>query len=109
MVVEPGAQVWISALRRGQLFRHTNGNGKKASALCNAMDCSPAGSSDHGVLQARYWSRVPCPPPRDLPNPGTEPRSPALEAGSLPSGPPGKPKAAWLDAEAVKACEDALL
>ena len=31
------------------------------------------------------------PSPGDLPNPGTEPRSPALQADSLPSEPPGKP------------------
>ena len=32
------------------------------------------------------------PPPRDLPNPGIKPRSPALQADFLPSEPPGKPK-----------------
>ena len=31
------------------------------------------------------------PPPGDLPNPGIEPRSPALQADSLPSEPAGKP------------------
>ena len=35
-----------------------------------------------------YWSEWPFPPPRDLPNPGIEPRSPALQADSLPSEPP---------------------
>ena len=39
-----------------------------------------------------YWSGSPCPPPGDLPNPGMEPRSPTLQADSLPSEPPGKPK-----------------
>ena len=34
---------------------------------------------------------VPFPSPGDLPNPGMESRSPALQAGSLPSEPPGKP------------------
>ena len=38
-----------------------------------------------------YWSGLPCPPPGDLPNPGIEPRSSALQAHSLPSEPPGKP------------------
>ena len=33
-----------------------------------------------------------CPPPGDLPNPGIEPRSSALQADSLPAEPPGKPK-----------------
>ena len=39
-----------------------------------------------------YWSRLPCPPPGDLPNPGIEPRSPTLQADSSPSEPQGKPK-----------------
>ena len=39
-----------------------------------------------------YWSGLPCLPPGDLPNPGIKPRSPALQADSLPAEPPGKPK-----------------
>ena len=38
----------------------------------------------------QYWSGLPYSSPRDLPNPGIEPRSPALQADSLPSEPPGK-------------------
>ena len=37
-----------------------------------------------------YWSRLPFPSPGDLPNPGIEPRSPVLQADSLPSEPPLK-------------------
>ena len=36
-----------------------------------------------------YWSGLPFPSPRNLPDPGTEPGSPALQADSLPSEPPG--------------------
>ena len=39
-----------------------------------------------------YWSKEPVPSARDLPDLGIEPRSPALQAHSLPSEPPGKPK-----------------
>ena len=39
------------------------------------MDCSPPGSSAHGILQARYWSGLPCSPPGDLPDSGIEPTS----------------------------------
>ena len=53
--------------------------------------CSPPGSSVHGFSRQEHWSGLPCPSPRDLPNPGTEPRSPALQADSLPPEPPGKP------------------
>ena len=37
------------------------------------------------------WSGLPFPSPGDLPDPGIEPRSPALQADALPSEPPGKP------------------
>ena len=38
-----------------------------------------------------YWSGMPFPSPENLPNPGIEPGSPALQADALPSEPPGKP------------------
>ena len=37
-----------------------------------------------------YWSGLLCPPPGDLPNPGSESRSPALQAHSLLAEAPGK-------------------
>ena len=37
-----------------------------------------------------YWSGLPLPSPGDLPDPGIELGSPALQADSLPSEPPGK-------------------
>ena len=57
--------------------------------LFNTMAWSPPGSSVHGILQARI---LPFPSPWDLPSPGTEPRSPALQVESLLSAPPGKPR-----------------
>ena len=36
-----------------------------------------------------YWSGLPFPSPGDLPNPGIEAGSPALQADALPSEPPG--------------------
>ena len=41
--------------------------------------------------EQEHWSALPFPSPGDLPNPGIEPRSPALQADALPSEPPGKP------------------
>ena len=38
-----------------------------------------------------YWTGFPFPSPGDLPDPGIEPRSPALQADALQSEPPGKP------------------
>ena len=46
----------------------------------------------HGILQVRLLEWVAFPFSRDLPNPGTEPRSPTLEAGSLPAEPQEKLK-----------------
>ena len=49
------------------------------------MDCSLPGSSVYGVLQARILEWVDILSPGDLPHPGFEPESPALQADSLPS------------------------
>ena len=59
--------------------------------LCNPIDHSPAGPSVHRILQERISNGLPLPSPRDLPNLGIEPGSPALQADALPSEPPGKP------------------
>ena len=44
------------------------------------------------IVLSPYWSGLPCPPPGDLPHPGMEPRSPTLQADSLPAELPGNPK-----------------
>ena len=57
------------------------------------MDCSPPGSSVCGILRQEYWSRLPFPPPGDIPDPGIEPTSlmpPALAGGFFATEPPGK-------------------
>ena len=45
-----------------------------------------------GFPRQEYWSGLPLPSPGDLAHREMEPRSPALQADSLPSEPPGKPK-----------------
>ena len=47
-------------------------------------------SPSMGFSRQEYWSGVPFLSPGDLPDPGIEPRSPALEADTLTSEPPGK-------------------
>ena len=47
-----------------------------------------------GFSRQEYWTGLPCPPPGDLPDLGTEPVAPgipALHVDSLPNEPPGKP------------------
>ena len=45
-----------------------------------------------GFSRQEYWGGLSFPSPGDLPNPGIELGSPALQADSLLSEPPGKPK-----------------
>ena len=73
------------------------------SDSCDPTDCSLPGSSVHWILQARVleWVAIPYSSPSDLPDPGTEPGSPALQADSLPSEPPRK---YYLDRMVIKRC-----
>ena len=61
--------------------------------LCDPMDCSPPGSSVHGIFPGKNTG-VGChfPSPEDLPEPGIEPTSPALTGGFFTTEPAGKPK-----------------
>ena len=48
-----------------------------------------------GFSRQEYWSGLPFPTPGDLPNPGMEPRSPALLVDSLPAEPSGN--SCWME------------
>ena len=56
-----------------------------ATAWTVARQASPS----LGFPRQACWSGLPFPSPGDLPHPGIKPRSPALQAGSLPSEPQG--------------------
>ena len=61
--------------------------------LCNPVDCSPLGSSVHGILQV-ILGGLPCPPPGLLPDPEIEPMSlssPALGDGFFTTSHLGRP------------------
>ena len=49
-------------------------------------------STSMGFSRQEYWNGLPFPSPEDLPDPGIEPGSPALEADALTSEPSGKRK-----------------
>ena len=53
-----------------------------------SIDCQAPPSM--GFSRQEYWSGLPFPSPGDLSNSGIEPRSPTLQADSLPSEPSGK-------------------
>ena len=61
---------------------------RSCPTLCDPTDCSPPETT--GFSRQEHFRGLPCPPPGDLPNPGIQPRPPALQADSLPSEPPGK-------------------
>ena len=55
---------------------------KSCLTLCNPMDCSPRGSSVHGIFsRQKHWNVLPFSFPEDLLNPGVEPASSALAGG----------------------------
>ena len=58
--------------------------------LCDAMDLARQAPLSMGCPRQKYCRGLPFPPPGDLPDPGMEPGSPALQAGSLLYEPPGK-------------------
>ena len=64
--------VMVKSLSRVQLF---------ATPWTVAYQAPPS----MGFSRQEYWSGLPFPSPGDLPNPGIEPRSPALEANALTS------------------------
>ena len=63
----------------------------KVAQLCPTL-CDPWTIQFMEFSRPEYWTGQPFPSPGDLPNPGIEARSPALQADSLPAEPQGKPK-----------------
>ena len=74
----PKVKVKVKSLSRVQLF---------ASPWTVARQAPPS----MGFSRQECWSVLPFPSPGDLPDPGIEPGSPALQADALLSEPPGKP------------------
>ena len=57
-----------------------------------SVNCGGCVLYSRGFSRQEYWIGLTCLPPGDLPNPGIEPRSPTLQADSLLTKPPWKPK-----------------
>ena len=66
---------------------------KSCLTLCYPMDyIAQQAPLSMEFSRQEYWNGLPLPFLEDLPDPGIEPRSPALQADSLPYEPPGKQK-----------------
>ena len=73
----------------------TNGGSlvaKSCPTLATALTVAPQAPLSMGFSRQEYWSELPFPSPGDLPDLGIKPGSPALQADSLSSEPPGKLK-----------------
>ena len=57
--------------------------------LCELMDCSPQALLPRGLSRQEFWSGLPFPPPKDLPDPGIEPACSALAGGFFTTEPLG--------------------
>ena len=80
--------LWHSAFLMVRLSHpYRNDVTQLCPTLCNPVDCSLPGSSVQGFSRQEYQSSLPFPSPGDLPNPGIEPRSIALQTDSLPFEP----------------------
>ena len=70
------------------------------SRMLSCADCVCHGLAHQaplfmGLSRQEYWSRFPCSPPGDLPDPRIEPASPALAGRFFTTEPPGKSLAPW--------------
>ena len=63
---------------------------QQCPTLCDPMDSSQPGPPSKGFSRQEYWSGLPFPSPGDLPDPGIESQSPALQADAFSFEPPGK-------------------
>ena len=72
-------------------IQNKNEFAQSCPTLCVPMDYSPTRLLRlWDFSRQESWSGLPFPSPGDLPNPGIDPPSPALQADDLPSEPPGK-------------------
>ena len=63
-----------------------------SDSFVNPWTITCQASLSMGFIRQEYWSGLPFPSPGDLPGPGIEPRSPALQADSLLTELRGKPE-----------------
>ena len=78
-------KVWANG--RGRRFKRTV---LSRNQLCDPVD--PTRLFCPWDSPGKITGELLCPPPGDLPNPETEPTSPALAGGFFTTEPPGKPK-----------------
>ena len=84
----------MGTIRAAEIFYHLLCGGKLLKlcpTLCDPWTVVGQGPPSVGFSRQEYWAGLPFPSPGDLPDSGIKPRSPALQAKSLPSEPSGNP------------------
>ena len=81
----------VTALHRSLIFMVGGLVAKSYLTLATPWTVAHQAPLSMGFSKEEYQSGLPWPSPRDLPNPGIKPGSPALQADALPSEPLGKP------------------
>ena len=81
------SSIWHNAYN---IYKAQSEVAQSCPTLCYPMDGSLPGSGSMGFSRQEYWSGLPFPSPGDLPNPGIEPGSPALQTDALLSEPLGR-------------------
>ena len=71
---------------------HTYASESESHSVLSETLCNPWAIESMELSRPEQWSGSAFPSPGYLPNPGIEPRSPALQGDSLPAEPPGKLK-----------------
>ena len=92
--VSAGDLAWPCAMKPVCVCVRVCSVAKSCPILCDPRDCSPPGSSVHGISQARRLEWIAISLPGDLPDPGIKPVSSvstALADGFFTTEPAGKP------------------
>ena len=74
-----------------EIYKFDGGGNSLVTKLCLTLVTPWMVAYQAPLSRQGYWSGLPFPSPGDLPSPGIEPRSLALQVDSLPSEPRGKP------------------
>jgi len=83
-------QVWVR-VSLSALPNSLQSHGLQPTRLLCPWTAAHQAPLSMGFSRQECWSGLPFPSPRDIPGPGMEPGSPALQADSLPSELQGKP------------------
>ena len=90
-MLEPRCLVLFHEALESKVYNESESEVTQSCLFATAWTVAYQAPPSMGFPRQEYWSGLPFPSPGDLPNPGIEPGSPALQADALPSEPLAKP------------------